>query len=366
MIIGFDARPLVPPLTGVGTWLQQLLSGLARLTNWQLVAHLPRKAKLELGNLVPRVSVVPSKPPLPGTLWLATRAAREVESCDVFLGTLGILPRRLNVPSILMLHDLTPRTLPHCHTLANRFCFNAYLEESLANASMVVCNSYATANKLNQLLPGRARDVQVIPLGVDGFWCPGREDKNFVRGRFSGGRPFILQLGTLEPRKGIGTLLVAHDLLLEQQPEAPDLLLAGLRGWGTQAIKKALRRHRKPHRVHLPGYVTREEARSLFRAAEVVVLASEEEGFGLPLAEALACGAACVVSDAEALVEVADGAALYFPRRSPEALAAALTQALQEGTNAQLKAKARMRAPDLRWEKVCNRWVTLLSAFSGR
>lgn len=366
MIIGFDARPLVPPLTGVGVWLRQLISGLARLTNWELVAHLPRKARLELGNVVSRIRVMASKPPLPGTLWLVTRAAREVESCHVFLGTLGVLPRRLSVPSVLVLHDLTPRTLPHNHTLANRFCFNAYLEESLAAASVVVCDSLATAKKLAQLLPGRARDVQVIPLGVEEFWCPGNEDEKRVRARFAAGRPFILQLGTLEPRKGIETLLAAHDQLLAMQPDGPDLVLAGTRGWGTGGLERALRRHRAPQRVHLPGYVTREEARSLFRTAEVVVLASEEEGFGLPLAEALACGAACVASDAEALVEVAGGAALHFPRRSPEALAATLAQALQKDTNAKLKAKAQLQAPNLRWEKVCNRWLTLLSAFGER
>ena len=359
MRIGFDARPLFPPLTGVGVWLSELLAELARATTWELVLHLPRRGTIELA--LPRPATVVAPPlPLPGTLWLATSAAAQIRGCQVFVGTLGILPRRLTTSAVLVLHDLTPRTRPHHHRLANRFCFNAYLEESLARAEVVVCDSRATATQLATLLPGRARDTRVIPLAVSGFFTPGEEDAAAVRDRFSQGRRFILQLGTLEPRKGLATLLAAHDALLSENPEAPDLVLAGGRGWGGDFLAAALARHRFPERVHLPGYVTREEARSLLRCAEVVVLASEEEGFGLPLAEGMACGAACVASDAAALVEVAAGAVLHFPRGNAGALAAALREALGPATNARLRERALDRAQALRWEAVLPRWVELL------
>ncbi len=361
MRIAFDARPLIPPLTGVGVWLEGLASCLLASTSWELELHLPRPAPLAVESWPRPPQVVAARPALPGTLWLATLAAAQAKHCQLFVGTLGLLPRRLTLPSVLVLHDLTPRTHPHHHRLVNRFCFNAFLEESLAAATVVVCDSQATARRLASLLPGRARWVQVIPAAVSDFFAPGEEDAGEVRQRFAGGRPYILQLGTLEPRKGIATLVAAHNLLLARNPQAPDLVLAGGRGWGGPVLEKALSRHRWPQRVHPVGYVSRRDARSLFRCAEVVVMASEEEGFGLPLAEGLACGAACVASDAEALVEVAAGAALHARRQDPQALAAALEAALHPDTNRQLRERALARAAELRWDKVLPSWLQLLT-----
>lgn len=365
MRIAFDARPLLGPRTGVGVWLSGLLQELAAATSWELELHLPRRGDPKVQDLAPHARVYFPRIPLPGTLWLVTAAARQVGGADVYVGTLGILPRRLQTPSVLVLHDLTPRTRPHHHRLANRFCFNAYVEESLANADVVVCSSHATARRLAQVFPGRARNVRVISLAVDNFFSPGVEDKAAIAARFAQGRPFIVQLGTLEPRKGVDTLILAHDLLLAENPLAPDLVLAGGRGWGGKFLKRALAKHRQPERVHLAGYVAREEARALLRTAEVVVLASEEEGFGLPLAEALCCGAACVTSDEEALVEVAAGAALHAPRRDPQALAQALARALQPDVQAELRQRAALRAPYLRWDQVRAQWVSLLSEIGG-
>ncbi|MEW5877346.1 MAG: glycosyltransferase family 4 protein [Acidobacteriota bacterium] len=365
MRIAFDARPLVGPRTGVGVWLEGLLRHLAQATPWALELHLPRPAEVGLRGFPRELPVLAPRLPLPGTLWLVTTAARQVQGADIFVGTLGILPRRLQTPSVLVLHDLTPRTRPHHHRLANRFCFNAYVEESLAQANVVVCSSHATAHRLATLLPGWARDVRVIPLAVDGFFSPGEEDRAAVEAKFAQGRPLIVQLGTLEPRKGVDTLILAHDLLLAENPQAPDLVLAGGRGWGGDFVERALARHRQPQRVHCPGYVTREEARALLRAAQLVVLASEEEGFGLPLAEALCCGAACVASNEEALVEVAAGAALHVPPRDPQALAQALGTALRPEVQADLRQRAAVRAPELRWDRVWPQWVLLLSELAG-
>jgi glycosyltransferase involved in cell wall biosynthesis len=139
-------------------------------------------------------------------------------------------------------------------------------------------------------------------------------------------------------------------------------VLAGGRGWGRGWVERALAQHPARSRVHLTGYVERTEARALLRAAEVAVLASEEEGFGLPLAEALACGTACVASDARALVEVAGGAARHFAKGDARALAAALSAALTPETRRALQAAALRRAPALGREKSAAAWRELLGA----
>jgi glycosyltransferase involved in cell wall biosynthesis len=368
MRIAFDARPLIGPRTGVGVWLEGLLRGLAAATDWQFQLCLPRRAAgLGFGDLGERVSVLAPLLPLPGTLWLNTVAAAMVsEHADVYVATLGVLPRRLDIANIVVVHDLTPRSHSARHTLANRFCFNAYFEESLARAGTLVCISEATRTAVSLVQPGAARRAVVIGSGVDPLFSPaprGSDDgSETTRRRFAGGRPYVVQLGTLEPRKGITTLLAAHGMMLERRLDAPELVLAGGRGWGGGWLERALASHPDRSRVHLPGYVSREDARDLLRAAEVVVLASEEEGFGLPLAEALACGAACVASDAPALVEVAEGAAQHFPRGGVEALAAALAGALDPAVQEALRKAALGRATALGWERPLASWQELLVA----
>lgn len=364
MRIAFDARPLIGPRTGVGVWLEGVLRGLAAGTDWHFVLCLPRRVvELGVGDLGGRVSVLAPPAPLPGTLWLHTLAGPALAGrADVFVGSLGVRPRRLPIPDVLMVHDVTPRTRPQAHTFANRLCFNAYLEESLASAGTVVCLSEATRAAVARIQPGAARRAHVIGAGVDPFFSPADEgeDGAEARLRFAGGRPYLVQLGTLEPRKGIATLLAAHALLLARDPDAPDLVLAGGRGWGGRWLASALGRHPAPGRVHCPGYVSRDDARALLRHAELVMLVSEEEGFGLPLAEALACGAACVASDAPALVEVSAGAARHVARGDAAALAVALAAALEPEAQRSLRAAARRRGAEMAWAGPLAAWRALL------
>ena len=367
MRIALDARPLLGPRTGVGVWLEELLRGLAATTDWTFVLFLPRDGDdLGVADLASRTELLAPTRPLPGTLWLATVAAGLVDGrADAYVGTLAVLPRRLRLPSALVIHDLTPRTRPADHTMANRFCFNAYFEESVAAADLVVCVSAATRERLAGVMPAQARAARVIRHGVDPFFSPEATSAGATRGRFADGRRFIVQLGTLEPRKGVATLVAAHGRLLGRSGDAPDLVLAGGPGWGGAWLADALAGHPEPRRVHCPGYVSREEARALLRHAEAVVVASEEEGYGLPLAEALACGAACVASDAPALQEVAAGAALTFPAGDRDALAATIAAATSPARQPALRAAALRRAAELSWAEPLAAWRELLVGLAG-
>ena len=364
MRIAFDARPLIGPRTGVGVWLEGLLRGLAAATDWQFPLCLPRRvAELGIEDLGERCELLTPPFPLPGTLWLHTLAAPLLSGrADAFVATLGVLPRRISVPDVLVVHDVTPRTRPEAHTLANRFCFNAYVEESLARAGRVVCVSEATRAAVGRVQPGAGRRARVIGEGVDPAFSPAAagDTGEEVRRRFAGGRRFIVQLGTLEPRKGIATLLAAHGSLLSGHVGAPDLVLAGGYGWGGRWLQTALARHPDASRVHLTGYVSRSDARDLLRHAELVVLASEEEGFGLPLAEAIACGAACVATDEPALVEVAGGAARHVASGDIRALADAIAAVLEPETRRALRAASCERAGALTWERPVAAWRALL------
>ncbi|NOZ78164.1 MAG: glycosyltransferase family 4 protein [Acidobacteria bacterium] len=365
MNIACDARALAGQLTGVGRWTAQVLGGLAAGYGHRVLLASPRPVTLPPALELPAVRTLPpARIAVPGTLWLHTvlPAILERDRPDIFIASLAIVPRRCPVPAVAVIHDLTPRTHPRRHTLANRFCFNAYLEESLERAEAVVAVSSATARRLIGTFGWVRPKLHVIPNGVEDRYAPPGEGDggDAVRERFSGGRPYLLHLGTLEPRKGLLTLVDAWERLRLAMPDAPDLVLAGAWGWNTGPLRRRIEASRFAPALHVAGYVTDEDAIALLQHAEVFAAASEEEGFGLPLAEAICCGAACVATRIPAFEETARGAALHTPPGDPEAMAGALARALEPDATAGLRRRARERARTLRWPPAIAAWNELL------
>ncbi len=365
MNIGCDGRALVGPRTGVGTWTEQVMGGLAGSGIGRVFVAASKTVGLTPGgedeNLCP---VAPPKWPTLGPLWLNTTVpglARRLE-LDVWIGSLAILPWNSPVPTVSMVHDLTPRTHPHRHTVANRIVFRLFLERSLKTAEVVVAGSEATRAEILSAFPWVEPKLERIGYGVDAWFSPGPpgDDGAATRERFAGGRPYVLHLGTIEPRKGITDLVAAWESLVEGREEAPDLVIAGKAGWQTEPILERIKAAPFAERIHLPGYVSREESRELLRHAAAFVLASEAEGFGLPLAEAVSCGTPAVASDIPVLRESGGDAVLYSPVTDPEALAGALAEALDPDVATRLRARAAVRAPELRWGPVVDAWVELL------
>lgn len=363
MNIACDGRALVGPRTGVGAWTVQLCQALAAVGSWQVTTLATRPPELPPQLRSMGVASASPGPCLPGTVWLHTvvpRWLRDAES-DLFIGSLAVIPRRCPVPAVAVIHDLTPRTLAHHHTVANRFCFNAYLEFSLDEAEAVVAVSRATADGLIETFPWVRPKLTVIANAIDpAFFQPPPEDAPTVRMRFAAGRPYVLHLGTLEPRKGLMDLLTAWDELMRRDPDGPDLVLAGALGWHPRRLLARVASSPWADRIHRPGYVTDADARSLMRHSELFVLASEAEGFGLPLAEALASGAACVASDVPALREVAGGAALLVPPGDPAALASAMCDALRSDENTRLRQLGPHRAQQYAPDRMATDWRELV------
>ncbi len=371
MNIACDARALAGPLTGVGRWTVQVCGGLAAAYGHRVLLMAPKPLVLPPPLKRSGIRTPPqARWTVPGTVWLQTLVPAELrrERPDVFVGSLAIVPRRCPVPAVAVVHDLTPRTHPQRHTLANRFCFNAYLETSLERATAVVAVSHATAQGLTAAFGWVGAKLRVIRNGVESCFEPAREGDGGegVRRRFSRGRPYLLHLGTLEPRKGLLTLIDAWERLRRMNPDAPDLVVAGGWGWGTAPLERRLEAACRGGAVHVTGYVSDEDAVALLQHAEVFVAASEAEGFGLPLAEALCCGAACVATAIPAFEETAGGAALLTAPGDADAMARALARALEPETNAALRRRALERAPGLRWPPAIAAWNDLLAGIVDR
>ncbi|MCK5377790.1 MAG: glycosyltransferase family 4 protein [Acidobacteria bacterium] len=370
MNIACDARALVGSHTGVGTWTTQVMAGLASDPSTHILLGASKTLDLPEALHLPNVSVLPRQRfPLPGSLWLhlALPTALQRGRADVFIGSLAILPRRSAVPGIAMVHDLTPRTHPERHTLKTRITFNPFIKASLEGARAVVVGSEATRAEVVEHFPEVRDRLHLIGYGVDQFFSPSDDpdEGEQTRGLFADGRPYILHLGTLEPRKGLLTLVEAWDRLHEIMPDAPSLVLAGGEGWEIGPLIERIDRSPNIARIHRPGYVTPDQARALMRHAEAFVLASEAEGFGLPLAEAIACGAPCIASDIPALRESGVGAALFTPVGDSEALAHVIARTLDPETATSMRQASAARGSSLSWEPIIDQWRELIQSVVG-
>jgi glycosyltransferase involved in cell wall biosynthesis len=197
--------------------------------------------------------------------------------------------------------------------------------------------------------------VVVAPHGVDHTRFspaepgPGADDEALRAVGVPAGRPFVAFIGTLEPRKGVATLVGAFDALAAARPDLV-LVLAGQTGWGTEEMERALATARHAERIVRTGYLPDVAVPALLRRAAVVAYPAVEEGFGLPALEALACGAPLVTTAGTAMAELAGGAALLVPPGAESALADALAAALDGGRETGRQALGLEVAAGRTWE----------------
>ena len=157
--------------------------------------------------------------------------------------------------------------------------------------------------------------VHVTPLGVGPQWAGATPPDDGTRTRLGLPSSYVLFVGTLEPRKDLRTLLTAHRLV----PDAPPLVLVGSPGWGEQLEVSG---------CITPGFLGDDLLPSVVAGAAALVLPSRDEGFGLPVLEALAAGTPVVASDLPVLREVGGDVVTYAEPGDPAAFAAALQQVL--------------------------------------
>jgi glycosyltransferase involved in cell wall biosynthesis len=192
--------------------------------------------------------------------------------------------------------------------------------------------SQATAGELLEFRQPRGR-VVVAPHGVDQkiFSPSGPSDDPFpVMKRHGLERPYVLFLGTVEPRKNVPGLVAAFDSLSSKHRDL-HLVIGGAPGWDEARVESAARQARHPERIHRLGYVPEPDMPVLLRQAAVVAYPSFEEGFGLPVLEALACGAPTVTTRGTAMEEASGGAARLVTPGDTRELAQAIDDLLTAG-----------------------------------
>jgi glycosyltransferase involved in cell wall biosynthesis len=265
------------------------------------------------------------------------------------------MPRRRATPCVVTIHDLTFFTNPEWHERSKVAFFRRAIRYSARHARVLICVSDYSARALEEILPAHA-PIVVAPLGVDlDAFQPdaSSDDALFESHALPGDVPYVFFVGTVEPRKGLDVLLDAFSKVAEEVDDL-QLWLAGQAGWSTGPIETQLASHPYAARIRRLGFVDDDVLPALYRHARVVAYPSRGEGFGLPVLEALACGASVVTTADTVMAEVAGNAATLVPIGDADALARGLLDVLGSSDDQRTAGatRARTRATAFTWE-VC-------------
>jgi len=366
LTVAVEVSAFWEPLTGIGWYLYRLLEHLAdhrdirvRLYGPSVIESpdLPKPTvELPQGPAIETISyAVPERFLLPAG-WI-TRILRRLEplliAADrnrVLFAPNYFLPRRFRLAAgarVSTVHDLGFRRFPWAlrqetlNDLADKF------EHSVRESSRIISVSGAVRDELAAFGYVDPARVTVVHHG------PGQLS-TVEPGRLPQGLPsrYALHVGTIEPRKNVGTLLQAWRILRQRLSQCPDLVLCGRYGWKTDVLQRQVEAAEKAGWAHHLGYVEDPELAALFRSAQAVIFPSHYEGFGLPAVEALWAGVPLVASDIPVLREVTDGAALFAPDDDPAALADAVERALFDRELRQdLVERGLRRITELSWSR---------------
>jgi glycosyltransferase involved in cell wall biosynthesis len=235
---------------------------------------------------------------------------------------------------VVTLHDLAFLRFPHVLTRAKRIYHQTFTIHSLRQASLVITVSDSTKQDAHELVGIPNERMRTVYTCIDDRFSNVIEDDTVQAFRqqhgFSDG--YIFFLGTLEPRKNVTTLLDAYAQLRQKYGRREKLVLAGGKGWLYDEIFAKVRQLGLESEVLFPGFVSDDEQALWYHASSVFVYPSLYEGFGIPVAEALACGVPTVTSTVSSLPEAAAGVALCVEPHDGAALVEAIHRALSDTT----------------------------------
>ena len=306
-------------------------------------------ASLRMGQIAWRLSVLASQiarqPYRPVTAIAAARPAAPM----IYHATEHLLPY-LTTPTVLTVHDLIFERYPEHHTRRNVWFLKVGMRLFTRAATAIIAVSQHTRRDLIELYGAPPAKIHVIYEGIDAAFRPAAPpDVAQVTQQYSPDRPYLLMVGTLEPRKNHATAL--HALALLKREGLPHrLIIAGGRGWLFEPIRRLVAELGLAEDVCFAGYVPAAALPPLYTGAACVLLPSLYEGFGFPVLEAMACPAPVVCSNVSSLPEVAGDAALLVPPLAADALAAAVRLVVtQPALAAEMRRRGLQQAARFRW-----------------
>jgi len=340
----------------LGRYVDGLIAALHR-ADADLAVACQRSDEERYSTLAPKARVVAGPPAIAHRTarlaWEQTGLpliAKQV-GADVIHAPYYSTPLRPGVPVVVTIHDVTYFAEPEAHNPVRATYIKSATRTAVRRAARLIVPSKATRDEMVRLLGADPTRIDVAYHGVDHaiFHPPGEEERRRVSDRLGlHGQPYIAFLGALEPRKNVPNLIRGWAHAAADRKDGPALVLAGSGGWDDE-VDAALADVPHHLRVLRPGYLRWSSLPGFFGGALVVALPSRGEGFGLPVLEAMSCGAAVLTTRRSSLPEVGGGAVAYT-EPDPESIGRALTALIDDDDRRRALAEAAAaRAAEFTW-----------------
>lgn len=348
MRIGFDVTVTARARTGVGVAARHLEATLrARgldVRPWQGDLGPGRSGLARLANALRLAR------------WLVRDVPRRVrqERVTVYHAPTSLGPLRAGCPTVLTVHDATLFTRPAPGSRADRLYFLVFSRVAARRAAAVIVASRAARDAVARAYRLRPEGLHVVPHGVAERFRPlSPEARAPVLARHDLRGPYVLFVGARPPRKNLPRLVEAL-ARLRREPDAAalELVVVGPPEPEDPAARATVERLGLTSRVRWLDWVPDEDLPALYGGARCLAYPSHEEGFGLPVLEAMACGTSVLTSDGSSMAEVAGPAALLVDPGSIDALAEGLRRLLRDAAlRAELGARGLARAAPFTWAR---------------
>jgi len=371
MRIAINTMAMKRELYGVGNYIKNFVRALAaidRENDYVLFASTDNKCHLTgLGENF-SIELAPSNRMLrlpweQSVLPLRLKQKR----IDVCHGATFVTPLLKTCGHVVSIHDMTFHLTPERHSPFKRAYFRAMIPEMVRRSEKVIAISESTKRDLVRLMDIDEEKICVTHLGVDTRFRPitDEEELTKVRQKYNLPAKYILYVGLIEPRKNVEALVDAYHT--DSMHTEFELVLAGNLGWGYAPLLEKIRKSQLRDRIRMPGYVADSDLPALFSMAATFVYPSAYEGFGLPVLEAMACGAPVITSQVSSLPEVAGDAAILVDPSDPRALVTALQRVLADDQlRRSLSEKGIQRARLFTWEKTAQKTLGVYNEITER
>lgn len=371
--IGIDFTAASRERAGIGRYARELIRALARFDHTHsYTLFVPRDAHADLLRFdwPPNFTIrrAPFTERYLAAMWHRARIPLPVEvfigKVDVFYSPDFLLPPTFAQRKLVTVHDLSYVRVPECFPRPLLNYLNQAVPPSVAHADLILADAVSTQRDLSEVYRIPPEKIKVLYSGVDARFSPNVPNESRARVRqWTQGKPYILSVGTLQPRKNYVRLIEAFAQVISKLPNSNlQLVIAGGHGWMYEQIFQTVERLNLQERVLFPQFVSDDDLPALYTDATLFVYPSLYEGFGLPVAEAMACGVPVVSSNASSLPEVGGDAVLYFDPHNTDAMAEAIHRALtDESLREQLRTRGIEQAKKFSWEKAARELMHYLT-----